>query len=176
MAEYDSQDSACALADADTDGLAGKYLTFMLADEHFGLPILQVREIIGLMDITPVPRAPAHFRGVINLRGKIIPVVDLRRRFEFPPCELHERNCIVVVEMKLRGQGTAMGILVDSVSEVLDIPAENIEPPPDFGCWLETEFILGMAKTEGAVRILLSIEYVLGNETLPTETEKTENG
>lgn len=146
--------------------LAGKYLTFRLDNEEYGLEILKVREIIGLMTITPVPRAPAYVRGVINLRGKIIPVVDSRRKFEMPPTPDTEETCIIVVNVVgARGESVDMGILVDTVSEVLDIPANDIERAPAFGSAVETDFILGMAKTNGTVKILLEIDRVLGSET-----------
>jgi purine-binding chemotaxis protein CheW len=141
--------------------LAGKYLTFRLAQEEYGLEILKVREIIGLMNITPVPRAPHEIRGVINLRGKIIPVVDLRRKFGMSDTEATEETCIIVVNVNAGDESVDMGILVDSVSEVLDIKGEDIGPAPSFGKALSTDFILGMAKTGGRVTILLTIERVL---------------
>jgi purine-binding chemotaxis protein CheW len=141
--------------------LAGKYLTFRLAQEEYGLEILKVREIIGLMNITPVPRAPHEIRGVINLRGKIIPVVDLRRKFSMSDTEATEETCIIVVNVNAGDESLDMGILVDSVSEVLDIKGGEIGPAPSFGKSVSTDFILGMAKTGGRVTILLTIERVL---------------
>lgn len=138
-----------------------KYLTFRLGAEEYGLEILKVREIIGLMMITPVPRAPGDVRGVINLRGKIIPVVDLRRRFGMAAVEENERNCIIVVDVASHGESVEIGVLVDEVSEVLDIPDTNIGPAPQFGDRVSTEFILGMAKVGDRVTILLKIEIVL---------------
>jgi len=140
---------------------AGKYLTFKLAGEEYGLQILKVREIIGLMEITKVPRTPHFVRGVINLRGKVIPVVDLRAKFGMEHAEDTEETCIIVVEMERDGSAVQMGILVDTVSEVLDIVEEEIEEAPSFGAEVDTGFILGMAKAKGAVKILLNIEEVL---------------
>src|SRR3569623_746978 len=152
---------ASAAEAADLDTLAGKYLTFRLVNEEYGLEILKVREIIGLMTITPVPRAPEYIRGVINLRGKIIPVVNLRTKFGMESTEDTDETCIIVVDVTADGESVDMGILVDSVSEVLDIAAGNIGPAPSFGSSLDTGFILGMAKRDGSVPILLAIEIVL---------------
>jgi purine-binding chemotaxis protein CheW len=141
--------------------LAGKYLTFRLGAEEYGLEILKVREIIGLMNITSVPRTPACIRGVINLRGKVIPVVDLRRQFGMEEVEDTEETCIIVVEVTAGGDGVEMGILVDTVSEVLDIAESEIQETPSFGEGIDTDFILALAKAKGSVKILLSIEKVL---------------
>jgi len=143
---------------------AGKYLTFVLAEEEYGLEILKVREIIGLMDITAVPRTPAFVKGVINLRGKVIPVVDLRLKFSMPEAARTDQTCIIVVDM---GQ-VEMGIIVDKVSEVLDIEADEIEDTPSFGINLNTDFILGIGKAGGKVTILLDINKVLSAEDLNT--------
>jgi purine-binding chemotaxis protein CheW len=151
---------------ANVNALAGKYLTFRLAREEYGLPILTVREIIGLVNITPVPRAPHEIRGVINLRGKIIPVVDLRRKFGMSDTEALPETCIVVVNINALEESLDMGILVDSVSEVLDVKKEDIGPPPSFGKTISTDFILGMAKLENRVAILLEIEKLLTTSDL----------
>jgi len=143
---------------------SGKYLTFMLGDEEYGLEILRVREIIGLMSITVVPRTPPYVRGVINLRGKIIPVVDLRVKFGMETVEVTEETCIIVVDMILNEEQIEMGILVDKVSEVLDIMGEDIEDAPAFGTGFNADFILGMAKVKGSVKILLNIGSVLNSE------------
>ena len=140
---------------------AGKYLTFRLGDEEYGVEIMRVKEIIGLMPITHVPRTPAFIRGVLNLRGKVIPVLDLRRKFAMAAVEDTEFTCIVVVEASLRGNSALMGIVVDTVSEVVDIAAEEVVDPPSFGAATDTTFILGMAKHRSAVKILLNIEAVL---------------
>jgi len=140
----------------------GKYLTFALGREEYGLQILKVREIIGFMDITAVPRTPAHVRGVINLRGQVIPVVDLRAKFGMESAERTEQTCIIVVEMaRDGGRKLSTGIIVDKVSEVLNIAAESVEPPPAFGDAVETAFILGMGKIGSSVKILLDIDRVL---------------
>jgi purine-binding chemotaxis protein CheW len=140
----------------------GKYLTFVLGNEEYGLEILKVREIIGMMEITAVPQTPAFVKGVINLRGKVIPVVDLRLKFGMEEKEITEATCIIVVEVG----GVQMGIVVDTVSEVLDITEAQIEDPPRFGTQVDTDFILGMGKVENQVKILLDIERVLSSEEL----------
>ena len=142
----------------------GKYLTFTLADEAYGIGILKIREIFGMMPITSVPLTPPFVKGVINLRGKVIPVVDLRLRFDMEAAEYSERTCIIVVEIEGQAGTIQIGILVDAVSEVLNIKAEDIEETPAFGVKLHTEYILGMAKMEGSVKILLDIDRVLNSE------------
>jgi len=136
-----------------------KLLTFRLADEEYGVEILKVREIIGVMEITAVPQMPAFMKGVINLRGKVIPVIDLRLKFGFEEIEYTEQTCIIVVDV-----GREMGIIVDTVSEVLDIACGDLEPPPQIGGTLDTSFILGMGKVGEAVKILLDIDRVLTTE------------
>ena len=143
-----------------TDGTserAGKYLTFVLAEEEYGLEILKVREIIGAMDITSVPSTPDYVKGVINLRGKVIPVIDLRLKFSMPEAERTDQTCIIVVDV----DNVEMGIIVDEVSEVLDIDGDQIEDSPEFGGSVDTEFILGMGKAGDSVKILLDIDKVL---------------
>ncbi|WP_245589121.1 chemotaxis protein CheW [Desulfatirhabdium butyrativorans] len=142
----------------------GKYLTFTLAGEEYGIGILKVKEIIGMMAITTVPQTPAYVKGVINLRGKVIPIVDLRLKFDMASINQTEKTCIIVVEVANGGQKVMIGILVDSVSEVLNIKGGDIEDTPNFGSHLNTEYILGMAKTGGKVKILLDIDRVLSNE------------
>lgn len=146
--------------------LGGKYLTFRLGKEQFGLEILKVREIMGWVNVTPVPKAPPSVRGVINLRGKIIPVIDLRRKFEMEQVPNTDRTCIIVVDVDFKGQSADVGILVDNVSEVLSIRSEDIGPPPTLGCAMDTNFILGMAKSSESVTILLAIENVLSDSEL----------
>jgi len=146
--------------------LAGKYLTFKLANEEYGLEILKVREIIGLLPITSLPRTPVFVRGVINLRGKVIPVIDLRQKFELDVAADTDQTCIIVVDVVGQFGSVQIGILVDSVSEVLDIRGEEIEDPPAFGSSVDTAFILGMAKAKGSVKILLNIEKVLSQAEL----------
>jgi len=144
----------------------GKYLTFALADEEYGISILKVKEIIGMMSITTVPQTPGFVKGVINLRGKVIPVVDLRLKFGIEAAEYTERTCIIVVEIDGASGAILMGIVVDAVSEVLNITGENIEDTPTFGTKLDTEYISGMAKCEGGVKILLDIDRVLSDEEI----------
>ncbi len=144
--------------------LAGKYLTFKLDVEEFGLEILKVQEIIKMMEITRVPRAPAFVRGVINLRGKVIPVVDLRLKFEMEAKAGTDKTCIIVVTVKRAGRAVVMGIIVDEVSEVLDVAGADIEPPPEFGGAVDTSFILGMGKMNERVIALLDIDKVLSGE------------
>jgi purine-binding chemotaxis protein CheW len=141
--------------------LEGKYLTFTLADEDFGLEILKVREIIGMLDITAIPQTPSFFIGVINLRGRVIPVVDLRLKFGLPTMEYGERTCIIVVEVKTEMGSVQMGVVVDTVSEVVNVNGADIEPPPSFGSRLDTRYILGLAKARGSIKILLDIDRVM---------------
>lgn len=146
--------------------LSGKYLTFTLGAEEFGLQILKVREIIGYMDITAVPRAPHDVRGVINLRGQVVPIVDMRARFGMEPAEVTDQTCIIVVEVKAGKQSFHTGIIVDHVCEVLDIEGKDIEPTPQFDGSIDTSFILGMGKIDNAVKILLDIDKVLHTQDL----------
>ncbi len=139
----------------------GKFLTFLMANEKYGLEILKVREIIGMMEVTSVPTTPAFVRGVINLRGKIIPVVDLRLKFGMQAKEDTARTCIVVVHVEHAAREMTMGITVDEVSDVLDIVRDQIEPPPSFGGNIRTDFILGMGKVDQRVMTLLDIDRVL---------------
>ncbi len=144
----------------------GKYLTFSLAGEEYGIGILKVKEIIGMMPITHVPQTPDYVKGVVNLRGKVIPVVDLRLKFGIEPIDYTERTCIIVVEIIHVNKTISMGIVVDSVSEVLNIKNGDIEDTPSFGTKLKTEFILGMAKMGSNVKILLDIDLVLADEEI----------
>ena len=162
---------ATAIASPETDthtdirkSLAGKYLTFALGEEEYGLTVLRVREIIKLMDITVVPQVPPHVKGVINLRGKVIPVVDLRLKFGFAEMDYTERTSIVVVQVTMGGAPALMGIVVDAVSEVLNISAEEIEETPDFGESVRTDYIQAVAKVKGTVKLLLALDTVFGSE------------
>jgi purine-binding chemotaxis protein CheW len=139
----------------------GKYLTFALGPEEYGLEILKVREIIGYMDITAVPQTPHHVKGVINLRGQVIPVIDLRAKFGMETTGVTEQTCIIVVETSQAGRKFSTGIVVDRVQEVLDIAGEDIEEAPQFGSTVNTDFILGMGKIGESVKILLDIDRVL---------------
>ena len=144
----------------------GKYLTFALANEEFGLEILKVREIIGIMEITAVPQTPEYVRGVINLRGQVIPVIDLRAKFGMEATETTDQTCIIVVEISQDDRKFNTGIVVDHVQEVLDIVGDQIEDAPQFGSNVATDFILGMGKIGDSVKILLDIDKVLSCEEL----------
>ncbi len=144
----------------------GKYLTFTLASEEYGIGILKIREIIGMMPITTVPQTPGFVKGVINLRGKVIPVIDLRLRFEMDAIDYTERTCIIVVEIAGQDGTIQIGIVVDSVSEVLNIAGEDIEDTPTFGTKLNTDYIHGMAKISDGVKILLDVDRVLSAEEI----------
>ena len=144
----------------------GKYLTFSMANEEYGIGILKIKEIIGMMPITLVPQTPEHVKGVINLRGKVIPVVDLRLRFGMDEIDYTDRTCIIVVEIEGQAGVVLIGIVGDAVSEVLNIKGEDVEETPTFGTRLNTDFILGMAKIEGGVKILLDIDKVLSSEEI----------
>ena len=144
----------------------GKYLTFSLAGEEYGIGILKIKEIIGMMPVTKVPQTPEFVKGVINLRGKVIPVLDLRMRFGLDAADYTERTCIVVVEVAGQGHDILIGLVVDSVSEVLNIKADDIVDTPSLGTQVQTGFILGMAKMEGGVKILLDIDKVISSDTL----------
>jgi purine-binding chemotaxis protein CheW len=165
-----TKDQAANRASAVSGGLigGGKHLIFRLADEEYGLDILKVKEIIGMMGITSVPQTPDYVKGVINLRGKVIPVIDLRLKFGLPSKEYDERTCIVVMDVRRRDASVQMGIVVDSVSEVQNISSESIEPTPSFGTALDTRFIRGIAKAESSVNILLDIDRILTGEELET--------
>ncbi len=163
--------SECAAKmDLDARAMAdreGKYLTFSLGGEEYGIGILRVKEIIGMMPITTVPQTPNFVKGVINLRGKVIPVMDLRRKFGMEAAETTGRACIVVIEVGDPDRPILTGMVVDAVSEVLNIKAADLEEVPAFGAELDTDYILAMAKMNGRVKILLDIRKVLGTETVP---------
>lgn len=150
----------------ETGGIDSKFLTFTLADEEYGIGILKIKEIIGMMPITSVPQTPDFVKGVLNLRGKVIPVLDLRIRFSIPPLDYTERTCIIVVEVEVKSGMITMGIVVDSVSEVLPIKPEDIENTPSFGTKVDTTYLLGIAKTDDGVKILLDIDKILSNQEL----------
>lgn len=144
---------------------SGKFLTFLLSEESYGVEVLRIREIIRMQKITPVPQMPIHVKGVINLRGKVIPVVDLRIKFNLEAKETTERTCIIVVDVD-NGQGvnSLLGLVVDAVEEVLNITENDVEPSPDFGTHLSTECCLGIAKVKDKVKTLLDIEKVVSSE------------
>ena len=148
------------------DPRTGKYLTFELANEEFGIRVLKVREIMGVLEITAVPQTPPHVKGVINLRGKVVPVIDLRLKFGLPAAAYTQRTCIIVTQVQGESGALMMGIVVDAVSEVLSLTAAEIEDTPDFGEEVATGYLLGMAKVKGKVKILLDIDKVLSNQEL----------
>lgn len=151
----------------------GKYLTFMLAEETYGIPILKVKEIIGMMKITEMPQMPAFMKGVINLRDHIIPIVDLRQKFSMPAVAHTERTCIIVIEVTRDDQrASTIGIIVDGVSEVANIKEEQVEQPPTFSADVDTRYILGMAKVDGDVKILLDIDKALSGSELESLTSE----
>lgn len=158
--------TATTLAAPAHTNLAGKYLTVGLDREAYGIAVLKVREIIRMQKITPVPQMPPYIKGVINLRGRVIPVVDLRIKFGLEAV-VADRTCIVVVQVKLPTEQTVqMGLIVDNVEEVATLGEAEIEPTPDFGTKLNTEYILGMAKVKGEVKTLLDIDRVVAPETV----------
>ena len=145
------------------DDRAGKYLTFRLGKEDFAIQVLKVREIVGIQDITSVPQMPAYVKGVINLRGKVISVVDLRLKFALTEREYTQRTCIIVVQVQSGGMAIQTGVIVDEVSEVLNLTPGEIEDTPDFGEEVKTPYLLGLAKVKGAVKMLLDIDQVLAH-------------
>jgi purine-binding chemotaxis protein CheW len=163
---------------AQADSRSGKYLVFELNGEECCIQVLKVREIMGVQDITAVPQTPNYVRGVINLRGKVIPVVDLRLKFALPEIEYTQRTCIIVVQVQKNSTNMLMGVVVDSVAEVLTIMPADIEDTPSFGQGVSTPFLLGMAKIKGRVKLLLDIDEVLTNQELHglDVLKKTETG
>ena len=153
--------------EAATASLTGKHLTFNLQNESYGIDVLKVREIIRLISITALPQMPDYVKGVINLRGKIIPVIDLRLRFGFDGVKDTDSTCIIVVQVKMPdGKNTQMGLVVDGVEEVVNLTDSDIEKTPDFGGNISTNFIIGMAKVKGTVKSLLNIDRVLAADEL----------
>jgi purine-binding chemotaxis protein CheW len=149
-----------------SDERAGKYLTFLIGKEEFGVGVLRVREIMGIQDITKVPQTPPYLKGVINLRGKVIPVIDLRLKFGLPAIDYTPRTCIIVVQVNSGAARLQTGIVVDAVSEVITLAPGDIEDTPDFGPNVATNYILGMAKIKGKVKILLDINEVLSSHEI----------
>lgn len=153
-------------AAGNTDNRAGKYLVFQLGCEEFGIRVIKVREIMGIQDITAVPHTPRHVKGVINLRGKVIPVIDLRIKFGLPEVEYTPRTCIIVVQMQSDAGLVLMGTIVDGVAEVLNLVGGEIEDTPDFGQGVATPYLLGLAKIKDKVKILLDIDQVMSTQEL----------
>jgi len=172
MAEMITQTEQSSTALLDKEG---KYLTFALAHEEYGLEILKVREIIGYMEITAVPQTPDHVKGVINLRGQVIPVIDLRAKFGMDTTDVTEETCIIVVEITQGNHKFNTGIVVDHVQEVLDIAGQDIEEAPQFGAAVNTDFILGMGKIGDSVKILLDIDKVLAGDDFTSLAGSTDD-
>jgi purine-binding chemotaxis protein CheW len=145
----------------ETKARAGKYLTFALGKEEYGIAILKVREIIGYMTITAVPRMPDYVKGIINLRGQVIPVVDLRCRFGMEIKDITDQTCIIVVDIRQEGRSFFAGLIVDHVQEVLNITSDNIDDAPQFGTDVNTDFLLGIGKSGSTIKLLLDIDRVL---------------
>lgn len=143
-----------------------KYLTFSLGKEEYGIQILKIREIMGYMDVTAVPKMPEYIKGVINLRGQVISVMDLRAKFGLPSIEKTDQTCVIVIETMQDAEAVSAGIIVDRVSEVLDITTENIEEPPHMSCSVNNHFILGMGKVNQNVLILLDIDKILDHDVV----------
>lgn len=153
----------------------GKHLTFALGKEDYGIPILEVREIIGMMEITDVPKTPEYIKGVVNLRGKIIPIMDLRSKFGMESIEYTERTCIIVVEVNIGKTKKPMGIVVDTVSEVVNIEENDIQTALDYGAKVEGDFLTGMGKVKDRVVMLLEMEKIASSTdfSLVIEDAKT---
>ncbi len=152
---------------------AGKYLTFNLGDEEYGIEILKVIEIIGLMKITAVPRTPDYVRGIINLRGTIHPVIDLRTKFSMDTIDDTQETCIIVLEIEKNGESEQIGVVVDNVKEVQDISDEEIEDTPSLGSEVDTKFIKGMANVGDKVIILLNVEKIFSETELKEVSKVT---
>ncbi len=166
MSTHSLTTSNSAIAQSAAKTTANKYLTVTLENESYGMAVLKVREIIRLQKITPVPQMPSYVKGVINLRGRVIPIVDLRLKFGLK-AEIAERTCIVVVQVSVTsGQSVQMGLIVDSVEEVVTLNADEIEPTPEFGTRIDTSYLLGMAKVKGQVKTLLDIDRVVAPEAI----------
>jgi len=144
----------------------GKYLTFLLSNESYGVDVLKVREIIRFLKITPVPQMPPYVKGVINLRGKVLPVIDLRLKFGLEATEATERTCIVVVRVLVAGHDITLGMIVDSVEEVMNLNESEIEETPEFGAKVDTSYLMGMAKVKGVIKTLLDIDKVISPESI----------
>jgi purine-binding chemotaxis protein CheW len=171
MGELQAYDSAEVKVDGEHHQ---QYLTFSLADEMFAIGIRRVREIIEYENVTTVPMMPSFVKGVINLRGSVVPVIDLSARFGRGVSQIHRRTCIVIVEVDYEGACQELGVVVDAVSEVLDIAQDEIEPPPTFGTKIRADFIGGMGKVKGAFVILLNVDRVLAVEEMAMLAEVAE--
>lgn len=170
-------DGATTLDGTAVEKQDGKHLVFLLGGASYGIPILTVLDINGLMEITPIPKTPEFIKGVINLRGKVIPVMDLRLKFGMPAKEYDKQTCIIIVNVSVGGKDKQIGVLVDTVSEVFDIPLTEIEAPPEYGTHSEEGFINGIGKVKGKLVVLLNIEKVLHTDEIIKLLDKnTEEG
>jgi purine-binding chemotaxis protein CheW len=167
--------SAPNTAPSPTAAKPGKYLTVAIEDEVYGIPVLKTREIIRFQKVTPMPQVPAFVKGVINLRGRVIPIIDLRVRFGMK-AENSDATCIVVVQVALADRALQVGLVVDSVLEVANLTADQIEPTPDFGVRIDTNYLLGMAKTSGRVLMLLEIDRVIAADDFRAVAAATPSG
>jgi len=172
MAQSNIKPEALALGAADQ---AQQYLTFVLGGEVFAMGILAIKEIIEYADLTGVPMMPEYVRGVINLRGAVVPVIDLSVRFGKPSSPVSKRTCIVIIEVEARNERHVLGVVVDAVNAVLDIPPAEIEPPPAFGASIRTDFIRGMGKVSGKFVILLDVDHVLAADEMDALVDAQES-
>lgn len=156
-----SENTTLALATVAAGDEQQQYLTFMLGGETFAIGILSIKEIIEYGQLTEVPRMPEFIRGVINLRGAVVPVIDLGARFGKKPANVSRRTCVVIIEVEFEGEQQVVGVMVDAVNEVLDILPDQIEPAPSFGAHIRADFIQGMGKVEGKFVIILNVNHVL---------------
>jgi purine-binding chemotaxis protein CheW len=163
--------TTATITETKNTGLEGKYLTFALGQEQYGIGILKVREIIGYVPITPMPRTPAYIKGVINLRGQVIPVLDLRLRFEMPAAEVTDQTCIIVVEVSLNNRMHHAGLIVDRVQEVLYVEGKDIEQTPQLGVVVRADFILGIGKADNGIKVLLDIDRVVQSDAVAELTK-----
>jgi len=163
--------TTATITETKNTGLEGKYLTFALGQEQYGIGILKVREIIGYVPITPMPRTPAYIKGVINLRGQVIPVLDLRLRFEMPAAEVTDQTCIIVVEVSLNNRMHHAGLIVDRVQEVLYVEGKDIEQTPQLGVVVRADFILGIGKADNGIKVLLDIGRVVQSDAVAELTK-----
>jgi len=167
-------ETTSSIMDAIVEKQDGKHLVFLLGGSSYGIPILEVSDINGLMEITQIPKTPEFIKGVINLRGKVIPVMDLRLKFGMPAKEYDKQTCIIIVNIAVKNQTKQMGVIVDTVSEVFDIPLSEIEAPPSYGGPVGDDFLNGIGKVKGKLVVLLNIAKVLHSDDvieLLTENE-----
>lgn len=172
MAQVNTKPDAVAAGSAEQ---TQQYLTFVLAAEVFAMGILAIKEIIEYADVTGVPMMPEYVRGVINLRGAVVPVIDLSVRFGKPSSPVTKRTCIVIIEVQARSERHVLGVVVDAVNAVLDIPKSEIEPPPTFGASIRADFIRGMGKVNGKFVILLDVEHVLASDEMDVLVDAQES-